>query len=338
MMKAVRLHAIGDLRCDRVEIPKPRGSEVLIKVGACGICGSDLPRVFEHGTSSGVYPLTIGHEFAGEVAAVGTGADPGLVGRRGAVFPLIPCGSFAQCEHYDYLGSRRDGGFAEYCLLPSQWHLVQSEGASMEALAMTEPACVAQHAVRRTGAAAGSFIVIFGAGPIGMMAARWARIFGCVPMLADVAAHKVEFARSKGFAAADTTKEDVLEAVLKYNRGRLADAAIEGSGAGEALEACIKCLRPRGTAALLGNPSGDALLSKEAHGMIMRRELTVLGVWNSSRAPWPVDEWRYTVSMLDSGRLHVEDLISDRLSLEGLPGAIGEIRRGERRVMKAVCL
>ena len=68
-MKAVRLHAIGDLRCDEMEIPVPKGEELLIKVGACGVCGSDYPRTYEHGTSSGIYPLTIGHEFAGEVVA-----------------------------------------------------------------------------------------------------------------------------------------------------------------------------------------------------------------------------------------------------------------------------
>ena len=122
MMKAARLHAVGDLRCDGVEIPVPHGKELLLRVGACGICGSDLPRVFEHGSSNGRYPLTIGHEFAGEVVAVGEEADASLVGARGAVFPLIPCrrcascavGLYAMCENYDYLGSRRDGGFAEH--------------------------------------------------------------------------------------------------------------------------------------------------------------------------------------------------------------------------------
>ena len=78
MMKAARLHAIGDFRCDEIPVPVPHGEELLIRVGACGICGSDLPRVYVHGTSSGKYPLTIGHEFAGEVCAVGENADPTL--------------------------------------------------------------------------------------------------------------------------------------------------------------------------------------------------------------------------------------------------------------------
>ena len=139
-MKAARLHTIGDLRCDEVEIPVPHGEELLVRVGACGICGSDLPRVFEHGSSNGKYPLAIGHEFAGEVVQVGEQADPALAGVKAAIYPLIPCrkcdpcvtGNYAMCEDYDYLGSRRDGGFAEYCLIPSAWHLIPSEKASME--------------------------------------------------------------------------------------------------------------------------------------------------------------------------------------------------------------
>ena len=97
-MKAARLHSIGDLRCDEVQVPVPHGKELLVKVGACGICGSDIPRTYVHGTSSGIYPLTIGHEFAGEVVAVGEEADPSLIGVKGAIFPLIPCRECAEMK------------------------------------------------------------------------------------------------------------------------------------------------------------------------------------------------------------------------------------------------
>ena len=126
-MKAARLHAIGDFRCDEVEVPVPHGKEILVKVTACGICGSDIPRIYELGTSTKKYPLTLGHEFGGTVVAVGEDADPSLIGKKGAIFPLIPCrnceacltADYAMCQHYDYLGSRSNGGMAEYCLVPS---------------------------------------------------------------------------------------------------------------------------------------------------------------------------------------------------------------------------
>jgi len=345
-MKAVRLHAVGDLRCDDIEIPVPHGNELLIKVGACGICGSDIPRVFDHGTSNGKYPLTIGHEFSGTVTAVGEDADTSLIGKKGAIFPLIPCrncdpckvGKYVMCENYDYLGSRRDGGFAEYCIIPSEWHLIQSEYASLEALAMTEPACVAQHAVRKASVTAGQFVVIFGAGPIGIMAARWCRIFGAEVLLADIDPAKVKFAAAKGFAVADVSKENVKEAVIKRNHGKLADAAIEGTGAGSAFGGCIEAVRAAGTIALLGNPVGDLVVPVKMHSSILRKEITIHGVWNSSRAPLPIDEWQYTVRMMDEGKLEVEDLITDRIPHKKLPDAICEIKNKERKIVKAMCI
>lgn len=344
-MKAVRLHAIGDLRCDEMEVPVPKGEELLIKVGACGVCGSDYPRTYEHGTSSGIYPLTIGHEFAGEVVAAGSKENEALIGTKAAIYPLIPCrkcdpcvtGNYAMCEHYDYLGSRRDGGFAEYCLLPSKWQLIVAKNASMEELAMTEPACVAQHAVRRADVQAGQYVVIFGAGPIGIMAARWVKLFGATPLLVDIAQDKVEFAIEKGLDAINSRTTNVSEEIRNRNHGKLADAAIEGTGAGVVLSSCVECIRAKGTISLLGNPSGDATLPLAIHSQMLRKELAIHGVWNSSRAPFPVNEWTYTVQMLDEGKFQVKDLITGRYYLDELPGVIDEIHNGKHHEVKTMC-
>ena len=343
-MKAARLHSIGDLRCDEVEVPIPHGRELLIKIGACGICGSDFPRVFEHGSSNDKYPLTIGHEFSGEVVSVGEDADPALIGVRGAIYPLIPCrkcdpcvtGNYAMCEDYDYLGSRCDGGFAEYCLIPSEWHLIRSERASLVELAMTEPACVAQHAVRKANVEAGHFVVIYGTGPIGIMAARWVKMFGAEPLLVDIVPDKVKFAAEKGFQAINSKEVDVVEEIRKRNGGKLADAAIEGTGSGAAWIDCVKSVRARGVIALLGNPIGETKLPINIHSMMLRKELSIHGVWNQSRAPYPVNEWEYTVHMMDEGKLEVADLITDRLALEELPQVMADIKNRKRQIVKAM--
>lgn len=156
-MKAWVLHDIGieNFTYDDVEIPEIKQDEVLVKVKAAGICGSDIPRVYE--TGAHVKPLVIGHEFAGEIAGVSNPEDSELLGKRAGVFPLIPCGECAQCRNkqyemcrnYNYLGSRCNGGFAEYVAVP-KWNIIElSKRITFEAAAMLEPMSVAVHAIRR---------------------------------------------------------------------------------------------------------------------------------------------------------------------------------------------
>lgn len=348
-MKAARLHGIGDFRTDTVPVPEVHGDELLIRVGACGVCGSDIPRIFSHGTSNQKYPMVLGHEFAGTVVAVGETADSGWIGQRGAVFPLIPCrscamcqiGKYVMCSDYDYLGSRRDGGFAEYVAIPSKWNFIPSGNPQtpVEALAMTEPACVAQHALRQGGLAAGERIIIFGAGAIGILTARWARLFGAsVVLLVDVEDSKVQFARERGFDAVNSYSCDPAQVMQELSGGRKADVAIEGTGSAGALEGCIDAARPMGRIVMLGNPGRQSTaISQKAHSNILRKELRITGTWNSDFAPYPMNEWGYTVSLMDKGVLQVTDLITDRVSVETLPDLCRRIYHRERSVCKAIC-
>ena len=349
MMKAARLHAIGDFRADTVAVPQVHGEELLVRVGACGICGSDIPRIFDHGTSNQKYPMVIGHEFSGTVVAVGEKADPALIGKRGAIFPLIPCrscdmcqiGKYVMCSDYDYLGSRRDGGFAEYVVVPSAWIFIPSENPEtpMEALCMTEPACVAQHAIRQSDLHAGEGIVIFGAGAIGILAARWAKIFGAGQiMLVDVDDSKVQFAQERGFYAINSRKEDPAKAFRAWNGGKDADVAIEGTGFGNALEGCIAVAKPMGRIVLLGNPGqAQTTISQKSHSNILRKELRICGTWNSNYSPFPINEWHYTVSLMDRGLLQTTDLITHRSTVDTLPALCSQIKNREVSICKAIC-
>lgn len=348
-MKAARLHAIGDFRTDVVAVPEAHGEELLLKVGACGICGSDIPRIYNHGTSNQKYPMAIGHEFAGTIVAVGEKADPSLIGKKGSVFPLIPCrecdmcqiGKYVMCSNYDYLGSRRDGGFSEYVVIPSKWHFIASEnpGTSMESLCMTEPACVAQHAIRQSGLTAGENIIIFGAGAIGILAARWARIFNAAHiLLVDVDDGKVEFAKSRGFEAINSRTTDPAEAMKALCDGKGADVAIEGAGFSSSLEGCISAVKPMGRIVMLGNPGQDhTTISLKSHSSILRKELRIVGTWNSNYSPFPINEWLYTVSQMDKGVLETEDLITHRTTLDDLPQLCDQIHNHEIVICKAIC-
>lgn len=332
-MKACVLHAVGDLRCEEAAKPSPRPGEALVSVHACGVCGSDVPRVFSKGTYR--FPTIPGHEFSGEVVAAGADADRARIGERVAVFPLIPCGkcpaclvgAYAQCDNYDYLGSRSDGAFAEYVCAPV-WNLIPiPDGVSYEEAAMVEPAAVAVHALRQAGVDTGDVVLIFGAGPIGLMLAMWARLSGASKtLLVDIDDEKLAFARKLGFGEVVNPANAPVSYWLERIAPRGADVAIEASGSPAAFEQCMLNARTFGKVVLMGNPAGDMKLSQKAYWAILRRELKVCGTWNSSYAELPRNEWRLALDAMASGQLNVKPLITHRVSFDALPDALVMMR------------
>ena len=144
-MKAQVLFDINNLQLQEIVIPTLKPSEVLVKVHATGICGSDIPRIYETGAHR--HPLICGHEFSGEVVEVAEDVNNNWVGKKVGIFPLIPCNNCASCKNkkyemcknYNYLGSRCDGGFAEYVAVP-EWNLIElPERVTYEQAAMLEP-------------------------------------------------------------------------------------------------------------------------------------------------------------------------------------------------------
>lgn len=189
-MRAWVLHGIGDLRFEAVEKPAVREQEVLVQVKAAGICGSDIPRIYQNGAH--VHPLIPGHEFSGVVAEVGAGVDASWLGQKVGVFPLIPCTSclpcqkedYEMCRHYSYIGSRRDGAFAEYVAVPA-WNLVRlPETVPFEAAAMLEPMAVAVHAMRRIHPSPADTVAVCGLGTIGLFLVMFLKEAGVGRILA----------------------------------------------------------------------------------------------------------------------------------------------------------
>lgn len=344
-VKACVLHAVGDLRYEDVKRPVAHEGEVVLAVRACGVCGSDVPRVFSKGAYH--FPIIPGHEFAGEVVEAGPGADPALVEQRAAVFPLIPCrrcgpcaiGAYAQCENYDYLGSRCDGAFAEYVRVPS-WNLIPiPEGVSFEAAAMTEPAAVAAHALRRASVDLGDTVAIFGAGPIGLLAAMWARIWGAgTILLLDIDEKKLDFAKKLGFSHGFDPKKDDVSRGIRGIAPHGADIVVEASGSSAAYEQCMAAARHFGKVVLMGNPAGPMTLSQQAYGAILRRELTVLGTWNSVFNDSPRNEWRLALDAMAAGRLNPEPLITHRVGLDGVYDALVMMRDRTAFSNKVICV
>ncbi len=302
--KCANLHAVGDLRYESISLPECAEDEVLLAVKSCGICGSDVGRVFKKGTYH--FPTVIGHEFSGEVIFDPKGE---LTGKGVVVFPLLPCfvcescknQNYATCSNYDYYGSRRDGGMSEF-LVVKRWNLLLlPENISFDVGAMCEPISVARHATLKLNVKEGENLLISGAGPIGLVAAQWAKSFGVQNVFFfDIDARKVEFAKSMGF--------------LEYTDGTQVDCVIEGTGNENALARCLSALKPFGRIVLMGNPSGDVHLSQKTYWQILRKELTLLGTWNSSYAEHQND-WEESLKALSEHKLNVEPLITHRFPL-----------------------
>ncbi|MBQ8850009.1 MAG: galactitol-1-phosphate 5-dehydrogenase [Clostridia bacterium] len=305
-MKALNLHAVGDLRLDELPVAETQDDEVLVRVAYCGICGSDIPRVFDKGTYH--FPTVIGHEFSGTVEYDPKGE---LTGKRVAVFPLLPCfecesckaENYALCSNYDYYGSRRDGAMAEYISV-KRWNILTlPDSVSLAAGAMCEPSAVACHAVKKLGDLTGKSLLISGAGPIGLIAAMWATNKGAEKVyFFDLDERKIKAARELGF--------------YEYEDGIDVDVSIEGTGAGAALARCLKALKPFGQIVLMGNPSRGIELSQQEYWYILRKELRLLGTWNSSFGEIQND-WRDAISAMSERIITPEKLITHRIGING---------------------
>jgi len=324
-MRAVQLFAPGDVRCQNVDVPAiSKPNDVLIKVKACGVCGSDIPRVMSRGAYH--YPIIIGHEFSGDIVGIGQDVSSVKEGDRVTVMPLVNCkkcnyckiGHAVTCDDYDYYGSRIDGAMAEYILVSDDNILKIPDNVSYYEAAMTDPVSVALHAVRKANIEAGQTAVVFGLGAIGFIAIQWLKNLGCNKVIAvDIINEKLELAKKLGADVVINGKEcGVAKAVYDNTDGQGADAAIEIAGSKYTQVQAIECVRKMGTVVYCGISYDDLLLPNKALGKILRGELNVIGSWNSSIAPLPINEWESALMFMNSGKIKLNDLITHVVSLE----------------------
>lgn len=326
-MKANVLYGINDLRYTDYPTPLLKKDEVLVKVMACGICGSDVGRVFKTGTYH--FPTIIGHEFSGVVAAANPDDKDGteLIGKRVGVFPLKPCfechnckeGKYEMCVNYDYLGSRCDGGFAEFVAVP-KWNLIPlPDTVSFEQAAMLEPCSVALHALRRFSSVKGKTLVLFGPGTIGNILIRIARSLKANKIIVvGRNTEKLSIAKNNGADfIIDSTSENVSEEILNLTENKGAQLIVEGTGAVSCLNDAILAAKGEGEIVLMGNPAGDYEIEKKVYWQILRKQLKLFGTWNSSFG-FSEDDWHLVLDMMAKGELNPETLITHTFPLSDL--------------------
>lgn len=327
-MKAWVLHGIGDIQFEEVKEPQPAEGEVIVKVKSAGICGSDIPRIYQTGTYH--FPTIPGHEFSGIVADVGIGVKPEWKNKRIGVFPLIPCRVCASCKKeqyemctsYGYLGSRQDGGFAEYVVVP-EWNLLElPESVSFVEAAMMEPMSVAVHAMRKSQPGKDDICIICGLGTIGML---------LLMFLKDVGVRNILAVGNKDFqwqtavklglvedCYCDSRKEDVSKWIMEHTDNKGADMFFECVGKNETVSQALELTAPAGKVILIGNPASDMVFQKARYWRILRKQLMILGTWNSSFTHSIEDDWHYVMERLQNNRIRPEELVTHRFPLERL--------------------
>jgi L-iditol 2-dehydrogenase len=331
-MKALVLEDVGKLVYKDVPTPAPQVGEVLLHIKACGICSSDFDRCLKTGTYH--FPTIPGHEFAGQVVAVGDGVDSALIGRRAAVFPLLPCRkcdqcrieAYARCRNYNYFGSRCDGAFAEYIAVP-EWNLQLFDDAlDYSVAALCEPAAVAYHSVAAADVCPGMGVCIIGTGTIGILAGMWARERGCGVTFVSRNERKNEFLRRLGFnsfLASGENDADVFPIVL------------ECVGSDMSLAEAVQRVSTAGQIVLVGNPNGDKNLSRKRYWKILREEVTVKGVWNSSYTS-SNNEWHKVLLELTAKQGLFSGLITSKFPLSGGIAVFDAIRGSEKLEIKGM--
>ena len=331
-MKAYVLHGINDIRFEDAPVPVPKEDEVLVKVRAAGICGSDIPRIYKNGAH--VHPIIPGHEFAGEVVDAGSFDNSDLIGKRVGVFPLIPCKQCEQCKKknyemcrkYDYLGSRSDGAFAEFVRVPV-WNLIElPDSVPFEYAAMLEPLSVATHSMRAMideNTDRNVPVLVWGVGTIGMMLVMLLKSEGFKNILcvasksyqAQTLADKIGIDRNNIFAGTD---RDISLEWIKEKTGSGAEISFECVGKNETYSSVIEATAPSGKVMLVGNPASDMSLSRDVYWKILRNQLTLKGTWNSSFTKEENDDWHYVLNKLSNNEIQAEALISHKFNLEDL--------------------
>ncbi len=330
-MKAYVLHGVNDLRFETAPDPAPGENEVLVAVENVGICGSDLPRIYRTGAHS--HPLIPGHEFAGTVVETGIGADQSLTGKRAGVFPLLPCRKcgpclgqkYELCRNYDYLGSRRDGGFAELAAVPEENLLLLPEGVSVLEAAMLEPMAVAVHAMRRglpEQEKGQKTVAVCGLGTIGLFLLMFLKEAGFKNVLVF---GKKEFQRKQALSLGvpeedycDIKAGDAGQWLLERTGGQGAEVFFECVGKNETVRQAVDGTAPEGRVVLVGNPASDMGLERDVYWKILRNQLVVTGTWNSSFLHDALDDWHYVLKRLAEKRIRPEAFISHRFAFDSL--------------------
>ncbi|KAA6464770.1 galactitol-1-phosphate 5-dehydrogenase [Acidobacteria bacterium AB60] len=340
-MQALVLTEYGHLELSDRPAPTAAAGEVLIRVAACGICGSDV-HGYDGSSGRRIPPIVMGHEAAGTVVATGAGADRFKAGDRVTFDSTVCCGAcgFCQrgainlCDRREVVGVscgeyRRDGAFAEYIAVPERIVYPIPDNLSFAEAAMLEPVSVALHAVAVTRLSGGETALVVGSGMIGLLTMQAAFAAGCSRVfVADIDATRLVLARSMGASEVIPLSGDALvRECRRLTGGAGVDVALEAVGRNETVNVAIEATRKGGTITLIGNVTPEVTIPLQK---VVSRELRLQGTAASS------GEYPQAIALISSGRIQVKPLITQVSGLADGPQWFERLHSREPNLMKIV--
>lgn len=340
-MKALLLSEYGRLETVDVPMPRPGPEEVLIRVAACGICGSDV-HGYDGSSGRRIPPLIMGHEAAGTVAALGPGVTGASEGQPVTFDSTIYCGeceycrsgAMNLCERRQVLGVatpeyRREGAFAQYVVVPQRVIHKLPESVPLAEAAMIEPLAVAVHAVSLSNLRKDDTALVIGAGMIGLLVLQALRQAGCSQVfVSDIDDSRLQMAKDLGAAATINAKSsDAVAEVKRLTSGTGVDVALEAVGSTPTVKTAIEAVRKGGTVTLIGNIAPTVEIPLQA---VVSRQIRLQGSAASS------GEYPRCIELLASGAVDVKPLISVVAPLEEGPVWFERLHGRQPNLMKVI--
>lgn len=314
-MKAAVLVSNGNIRYQEYPTPELKPGTVKVKVKATGICGSDVPRVLNNGAH--FYPVVLGHEFAGDIVEIGDGVTGFRIGDTVSGVPLVPCmrcpdcqrGNYSLCKHYSFIGSREQGSFAEYVVIPAQNAVRYDPSIPYAQAAMFEPSTVALHGILCNQYQGGGTVAILGCGTIGIFTLQWAKIFGSKKIVAfDIDDGRLALASRMGAdVIINTRNPGFIEQAKEITDGRGFEYVFETAGNPATMHMAFELAANKSRVCFIGTPHQNLSFTPAEWENMNRKEFLLTGSWMSYSAPFPGKEWELTAHYFATGQLKFDD-------------------------------
>lgn len=334
-MKQLACIEPGSWEFQEVNLPKSRSGYALLKIRRIGICGTDL-HAFEGTQPFFTYPRVLGHEVAGEIVDI----EEHSVFKKGdwvTIVPYYACGNCRACQtgktncctHLQVAGVHVDGGMADYFQVPID-NLMKDPALSLDELALVEPLAIGAHGIRRAQIKKGDRVLVVGAGPIGLGAAKMAQIAGADVILMDVNAQRLAHVQHTWEIrlAINPLTEDALATLQGYTQGQMPEVVIDATGNAKAIENSFQYMSHGGKFVLIGLQLQALSFS---HPEFHKREGTLMSSRNATK-----EDFQHVIDAIKAGQIHHSDFITHRLRFVDVPTEFPQLLDPKKGVIKAM--